>query len=180
MRVLTGIYKGKQISMPQGIRPTQNRVRKAIFDILGDVKDLNFLELFAGSGVVGFEALSQGVKELVLVEAKRACVEVITKNILALGASNCQIIPLDAESAIKSLHKNHQSFEVIFLDPPYYQDTAKNILQTLSAYDILAPDGFLVIQHFKKDSLLVRCPVFGLVKESKYGDTILSFYRKIG
>lgn len=178
MRILTGIYKGKQISMPAGIRPTQNRVRKAIFDVLGDVQDLNFLELFAGSGAVGFEAVSRGAKRLVLVEAQRICVTVIEKNILALGVKNCQVMPLDAEAAVKILHKNHQSFEIIFLDPPYYKDLAKNILQTLGDYDILARNGFLIVQHFKKDNILTEYPAFSLIKESKYGDTILSWYRK--
>jgi 16S rRNA (guanine966-N2)-methyltransferase len=84
MRIISGKYKGRRIQMPKGIRPTQDKVRKALFDILGDISGLSFLELFAGSGAVGFEAVSRGAKELILVEDNRACQLTIAKNIESL------------------------------------------------------------------------------------------------
>ncbi|HTZ11497.1 MAG TPA: 16S rRNA (guanine(966)-N(2))-methyltransferase RsmD [Candidatus Margulisiibacteriota bacterium] len=178
MRITTGIYKGRNIGVPKGIRPTQDKVRKALFDILGDVEGESFLELFAGSGGVGFEALSRGARELVLVEQNQDCLLAIRKNIDSLAAKSCITYPLEAEKAIAALHKDGRRFDIIFLDPPYYKDMAKKILQMLGPYDILAPDGFVVVQHFKKDSLPVENEGLVLVKEAGYGDTFLSFYRR--
>ncbi|MDD5596192.1 MAG: RsmD family RNA methyltransferase, partial [Candidatus Omnitrophica bacterium] len=96
MKIISGISKGVKLTMPKGIRPTQNKVRKALFDILGDIAGLSFLELFAGSGAIGFEALSKGVGELVFVEDQRDCVLAIEKNIAALGSQSCQLYQKDA------------------------------------------------------------------------------------
>jgi len=178
MRIISGIYKGRTLVMPQGIKPTQNRVRKALFDILGELSGLTFLELFSGSGAVGFEALSYGAKELVLVENNRDCLEAINNNIEALGIKNCEIFPHNAEIAIRMLREKGRKFDIVFLDPPYHEDLPKKTLQTLGAYDILAANGFLVIQHFKRDALPKESGDLVLIKESKYGSTLLSFYKK--
>jgi len=178
MRITTGEYRGKQLKMPKGIRPTQDKVRKALFDILGDIEGLSFLELYAGSGAVGLEAVSRGVSELTLVEYNRDCLVAIRKNIEFLKPKACSLYPFEAEKTIKTLHKNERKFDIIFFDPPYYEDLAKKTLQTLTAYDILAPNGFIVTQHFKKDILPVKLANLALFKEAKYGDTVLSFYRK--
>jgi len=178
MRITTGQYKGRQLRMPKGIRPTQNKVRKALFDILGDIEGLSFLELFAGSGAVGFEAISRGVSELTLVEYNRDCLLAIKKNIASLKPKACSLYPLEAERAIAAFFKDKRTFDIIFLDPPYYNDLAKKALQTLSAYDILAPNGLIVFQHFKKDNLPDTLGDLALFKQKAYGDTVLSFYRK--
>ncbi|MDD4953684.1 MAG: 16S rRNA (guanine(966)-N(2))-methyltransferase RsmD [Candidatus Omnitrophica bacterium] len=178
MRIMTGKYKGKAIHMPKGIRPTQNKVRKAIFDILGDITGLSFLEIFAGSGAVGFEAVSRGVAELVLIEYNRDCQLAIRRNIESLAIKSCSLYPHEADQAVRFLHKEGRRFDIIFLDPPYYQGLSKKALQTLEAYDILAPDGFIVVQHFTKDKLPRENGQLVLVKESEYGDTVLSFYKK--
>jgi len=164
--------------MPQGIRPTQAKVRKALFDILRDVSGVSFLELFAGSGAVGFEALSKGIADLSLVEKNNDCFQAIRKNIDALGLKNCNLFRQDADEAIKGFHKESKSFEIIFLDPPYYQDASKKTLQTLAAYDILAPNGVIIIQHFKKDNLPEQLGDLSLFRQYKYGDTVLSFFKK--
>jgi len=188
--------------MPAGIRPTQDKVRKALFDILGDIEGLSFLELFAGSGAVGFEAASRGARDLTLVELNRACLLAIEKNIDALKIRDCNVCPKEADDAIKALHKNKKRFDIIFLDPPYYQDLShsrtalktagyppsmageesgslsKKTLQTLSAYDILTPSGLVIAQHFKKDNLPDALGDLALFRQAHYGDTVLSFYRK--
>jgi 16S rRNA (guanine966-N2)-methyltransferase len=178
MRITTGIYKGRKIWMPKGIRPTQNKVRKALFDILADIEGSSFLELFAGSGAVGFEALSRGARELVLVEHNRDCLLAIRKNIVSLDVRPCAVYAQEAERAIIALDRDARRFDTIFLDPPYYQGEAKKILQMLGAYDILAPNGFVVVQHFKKDKLPAESGELALVKVAGYGDTVLSFYKK--
>jgi len=179
MRIITGIYKGKFIVMPKGIRPTQNVVRKAVFDILGDIEGLSFLELFAGSGAVGLEAKSRGVSELVFVESNRECILALNKNIEALKVKDCSLYPRQAEEAIKDLYKQQRKFDLVFLDPPYYQDLTKKTLQTLGACDILSPNGLIVVQHFKKDPLPDTLGDLNLLRQSKYGATLLSILGKI-
>ncbi len=189
MRITTGIYKGRKIVMPQGIRPTQDKVRKALFDILGDIKGLSFLELFAGSGAVGLEAISRGAVQVVLVEAQRASLEAIEKNIASLGVKDCTVFPIAAAKAVGSLEKAKKSFDIVFLDPPYDKNRAsaqkspdeeesatKKTLQMLGACDIVTPDGLVVAQHFKNDDVPERAGKLELLRQSRYGDTVLSFY----
>ncbi len=163
--------------MPRNIRPTQNKVRKALFDILGDIEDLRFLELYAGSGAVGLEALSRGVSELVLVENDHHSLTELRKNLAQL-APECVLIPKDAESAVRELAERRKTFDIVFLDPPYYREMAKKALQTLGAYDILAPNGFVVVQHFKRDLLPESAGNLKLLRQNRYGDTLLSIYQK--
>jgi 16S rRNA (guanine(966)-N(2))-methyltransferase RsmD len=178
--------------MPKGIRPTQDKVRKALFDILQDIEGLSFLELFAGSGAVGIEALSQGAKEVVFVEQDKRCAEAIKDNLSVIGLLSAKricgsamvcgggyrVIGLDTIEAIKRLSQKKKKFDIIFSDPPYYMDLAKKTLQILGAYDILAPNGFIIMQHFKKDEIPKEAGKLKLIKESRYGDTVLSFYKK--
>ncbi len=129
MRIITGKYKGRTIKMPKGIRPTSNKVRKALFDILGDIKGLSFLELFAGSGAVGIEALSQGAKEAVFVEKNKICLNRIKENLSVMGLRPGRVMGLDVFKAIKQLHQEGKKFDIIFLDPPYFRGLAKKNLE---------------------------------------------------
>jgi 16S rRNA (guanine(966)-N(2))-methyltransferase RsmD len=178
MRIITGKYRNRKIQMPKGMRPTQNIVRKAVFDILGDISGLAFLELFAGSGAVGLEALSRGASSLVMVESNRDSILAIKKNIQLLEVSDCNLYNLEADKGVKLLFLNKKHFDIIFVDPPYLQEMAKKILQTLEGYDILAPHGLIVIQHSKAELLAKNTLKFDLIKEVRYGDTQLSIYRK--
>jgi len=178
MRITSGKYKGKEIKAAGNIRPTQDKVRKAIFDILGDLEGVFFLELFAGSGAVALEALSRGAAECVLVEYNSDCLLAIRKNIDSLKETACTVYPAQADKAIKDFSQQARHFDIIFFDPPYYQGLAKKTLQTLAAYDILTPTGFVIIQHFKKDNLPVSAGDLTLFKQKSYGDTTLSLYKK--
>jgi len=202
MRIISGKYKGRTIMMPKGIRPTQGKVRKAIFDILGDIQGLSFLELFAGSGAVGIEALSGGAGEVIFVEKQVKCIELIKHNLSVVSLSRYEVISLDVEIALGRFNKAKKEFDIVFLDPPYYKGIAsrsrnkaaggfglmgdnekepltKKTLQILSDYDILAANGFIIVKHFKKDNLPVCVGDLVLFKQKKYGDTLLSFYRKV-
>ena len=178
MRITSGKYKGREIKAAKNIRPTQDNVRKAVFDILGDLEGVSFLELFAGSGAVAFEALSRGAVECVLVEYNSECLLAIRKNIASLKEAACTVYPAEVDKAIKDFYQQARRFDIIFFDPPYYQGLAKKTLQTLAAYDILTRNGFVVIQHFKKDNLPVCAGDLTLFKQKIYGDTALSFYKK--
>lgn len=163
--------------MPKGIRPTQNKARKALFDILGDIEGLSFLELFAGSGAVGIEALSRGASELVLVEKDPAALAALKQNLHSLGLPDSMVFPKEAEEAVKVFYGRRKRFDLIFLDPPYHKDMAKKTLQMLSGYDILAPNGLTVAQHFRKEVLPEDLGRLKRIKEAEYGETLLSFYR---
>lgn len=178
MRIITGKYKGRIIKAPKGIRPTEDRVRKAFFDIMGDISGLSFLELFAGSGAMGIEALSLGAKEAVFVENDMKCIKTIEDNIKILGRRGIEIIPQDVLKAIPILAASGRKFDIIFLDPPYYQFMAEKTLQILQDYDILLPSGYIGIQHFKKDTLPAQRRNLVLCKQKEYGDTLLSFYKR--
>ncbi|MFH1269488.1 MAG: 16S rRNA (guanine(966)-N(2))-methyltransferase RsmD [Candidatus Omnitrophota bacterium] len=178
MKIITGKYKGRVIGLPRGIRPTQGVVRKALFDILGDIEGMSFLELFSGSGAVGFEAVSRGVNDLTLVEYNRDCLLAIRKSIEALKLKACALYPGEAEAAIKAICKNKRKFDIIFMDPPYHKGMSKKFLQMIGGYDILAPNGFVVVQHFNREELPKESGNLVLIKQSRYGDTVLSFYHK--
>jgi len=195
MRIISGKYKGRIIKMPQDIRPTQDKVRKALFDILGEIDSLSFLELFAGSGAIGIEAVSRGAKKVVFVEHNPICVRILKNNFSYLLPPTSYLLPLKVSTAVEKLSKDKAIFDIIFMDPPYYKDLAlrlrsgpmmsrveslaKKTLQILSGYDILTPNGFIIVQHFKKDNLPVTAGDLTLFKQARYGDTVLSFYRKV-
>jgi 16S rRNA (guanine(966)-N(2))-methyltransferase RsmD len=188
MRIITGRYKGRAIKAPKDIRPSEDRVRKAFFDIIGDISGLSFLELFAGSGAMGLEALSQGAARVVFVEKDTQAVKAIKENISALFEPDAALsamqrpqvclIHKDCLEAVMFFAKNKEKFDLIFLDPPYYVDLAEKTLQRLEDYDILTASGFVIIQHFKKDRLPQKQGQLVLFKQSQYGDTLLSFYKK--
>ena len=185
MRITSGKFRSRVIKLPKKIRPTQDKVRKALFDILGDIEGLSFLELYAGSGAVGLEAASRGASELTLIESDPECALAITQNIDSLKLASCKLYRFEAQKAIQAFHRDKRAFDLIFMDPPYYNkgkvlndSLAKKTLQMLGAYDILAPNGLLVVQHFKKDDLPEVAGDLRLFRQSRYGDTVLSFYRK--
>src|SRR3989338_9425504 len=115
MRIISGQHKGRVIMMPKGIRPTQNKVRKAIFDILGDIAGLSFLELFAGSGAVGFEAASRGAAEITLVEDNRNALKAIKDNIGSFDITYCNLYSFDVKRAIQFFYKEKRRLDIIFM-----------------------------------------------------------------
>lgn len=172
--------------MPGQIRPTQNIVRKALFDLLGqDLEGLTFLELFAGSGAVGLEALSRGAQKCTFVERDLKCVEIIEQNAKSFNlpflsgpkeAAAYEVIPEDAFVTIKRLAREGRKFDIIFLDPPYEAELAKKALKTLGGYGIVHPASVVVVQHDRREKLPAEPDGFILVQEKQYGSSILSIY----
>ena len=183
MKIIAGQLKGRNFYMPAEIPPTQNVVRKAVFDILGDMSGMDFLELFAGSGAVGFEAFSRGAKTVTLVEHDPHCVEVIHENLKLLGIERSgihsdplMIIPADAFVSIKQLAKRNKKYDIVFLDPPFGHNLGKKALKALGAYDILHANCFLLIQVEKNEILPKQEGRFHLIREKKYGASNLVVY----
>ena len=174
--------------MPKDIRPTQNLVRKALFDILGQELDgEKVLELFAGSGALGLEALSRGAGNVTFVERESHHVEVILENIKRLkieeanpqNKSKVQVLTQDAFASIKLFAKNEEKFDLVIADPPYEEELGKKALKHLGAYDILHPNSVVVIQHYKRQILPQQEGRIMLFREESYGATRLSFYKII-
>ena len=171
--------------MPKDLRTTQNMVRKSLFDSLGqDLEEISFLDLFAGSGANGLEALSRGAQKVTFVEKNPKHVQVIEENlILLLEAENrldfgeCEVVARDVFASIKALFQAKQNFDVIFLDPPYSNGLGKKALKTLGAYDIVHPNSLVVVQHAKREILPEKSGRIVHFREKVFGSTILSFYK---
>lgn len=187
MKIIGGKFRGMNFYMPAGIRPTQNITRKALFDLLGrDWEGVELLDLFAGSGAVGLEALSHGAKKVTFVEKDSRCVSVIGENIQLLLAKhqsykglvrlNYEVLEADGLGSIKQFLKAGKKFDIVFVDPPYRLGLAKKALKLLGGYDILHPNCWLVIQHEIDEKLPDSEGRFNLYKRRSYGNSVLSIY----
>jgi 16S rRNA (guanine(966)-N(2))-methyltransferase RsmD len=182
MRIIGGEFRSRLISMPKGveIRPTQDKVREALFNILGDISGKRVLELFAGSGAFGIEAISRGALYVTFVDNNFRCAEAIRGNLESLGVAGdrYEIIRTNALSVLSRLEKLDEKFDLVFMDPPYHEGAARKCLINVDSYDILSPTGVAVVEHFKKDSLNLELKTLVLEKERRYGDTLITFFRK--
>lgn len=181
MNIIAGIVKGRKLEIPKGIRPTAQKVKEALFNILGDrVKKATVLDLFAGSGSLGIEALSHGAKEAVFVDNNFVCINAIKqslKKVFFLSVSST--IQSDFKKALSFFKRKEKKFDIIFVDPPYGQKLAENVLQEIAQYDILLCNGILIVEHFKKEILSSEVGNLVLERQRKYGDTILALYRNL-
>ena len=185
MKIIGGKFKGRNFYMPKGIKPTQNLVREALFDILGqDLEGQSFVDLFAGSGAVGIEALSRGAKKVIMVEKDPRCCEIIHENLKLLSpdqkygmVTGCEVINSDAFASVKMLSKRRSKSDIIFFDPPFGRGLAKKTLKTLMAYDIVQPTCIILIQYSGPESLPDAHERFTLLKERRYGRSFLAIYQ---
>ncbi len=184
MRILSGSLRGRNYYMPAQIQPTQNIMRKALFDILGhDLKGLHLLELYAGSGAVGIEAISLGAKTVTFVEKDPRCYRVIQENLDLLKiplvrdrVAQYHLINADALPTIKRFEREGKKFDWVFFDPPYGLDLAKKTLNTLSTHDILQPVCFVIAQHDGAEKLPSESGRFTLLSKRAYGKSFLTIY----
>jgi len=181
MRVIGGVYRSRLIDMPKGveIRPTQDRVREAIFNILGDISGKVVLDLFSGSGAFGIESLSRGASKSTFVENNVRCVQTIEKNIenLKIPADRYDVIKGSAIRAVYGLDESGFKYDIVFMDPPYHRDLARNCLINLDSCDILSQFATVVVEHYKLDELDLDLASLVLDKERKYGDTVITFLK---
>ena len=154
-------------------------VRSALFNILSDfVEDSRFLDLFAGTGSVGIEALSRGAKSCVFVDNAPEAIKLIHKNLEALGLKNkASVLKLDVFEAIEHLAVENEQFDLIFVGPPYHKRLAHRTLTKLSRYSLLEREGMIITEIFKKEELEAEYGNLVLMNQHKYGDNRLLFYR---
>jgi len=178
MRVSGGTGKGRTLRVPAGagVRPTSDKVRQALFNILGDrVPGAIFLDLFAGAGGIGIEALSRGAEQVVFVDSSQDSLSVIRKNIEIVGFGvHARVVAMKAEAFLK---RQTAPFDIIFLDPPYKAELLP-ILEGIAGSGILKQDGIVIAEHFKKQPSPAQAGQLLLSREAVYGDTVLAFYRK--
>ena len=162
-----------------GLRPTQDKVREAVFNVIREkIPGSAVLDLYAGSGAFGIEALSRGAHLAIFVDDNTKCIRTVESNLssLEVDAKFFQLFKRNALKAIESLRKDGSKFDIIFLDPPYHGELAKNSLIKVDACDIVSQHGFVIIEHFKKNIMPEDLPGIRLFKRKKYGDTVISFY----
>ena len=163
--------------MPAGIRPTQNVLRAAIFDLLGhDLRDLSFLELFAGSGAVSLEAISRGAKEAVMVEHNDLNAKTIQENCELLGielGGDFSLVHADAFATVKQISEEGRKFDIVFFDPPYGQKMAKKTLKLLSSRDILHAQSLVCVQVEASENLEIP-DIFTVLTQRRYGSSYLT------
>ncbi len=181
MRVISGKYRGRIIYIPKGvkIRPTADKVREALFDILKNrISGASFLDLYCGSGACGIEAISNGSEDIYFVDSDPRCIATVKRNLEDLILPITNVFKMDAIESIRFFIKKGLQFDIIFLDPPYYRDLIRNTLLALGSYDILTQSGLIIAESFKKDLLPEETKIFKLFRQKFYGDTVLSFYEK--
>ncbi len=180
MRVIAGRYGGRRLAAPKGrtTRPTSERVREALFAMLGDVEGARVLDLYAGTGALGIEAASRGAKRVVFVERDRGAIEALRKNLSTLGLSDeqAQIRREDAEDALKRARERKETYDLILIDPPY--GWAPELGPRLSAAleGQLAPNGRVVVESDRRMPLALQLGM-ACEKERTYGDTTIAIHR---
>ena len=197
MRVIAGTFRGRRLAVPKGnrlVRPTADRVKESVFSILREqVVGANFLDLCAGTGSMGIEALSRGAKHATFLDRDPRCIAIIERNldICGLTTGPCaryNLLCRDILKGITYLHKRAAVFEVIYFDPPYgvgLEDNSQrcielytNSLALLAEAALLDIGGILLVEHAKQVALPDAVGSLIRNRQTHYGDTLISFYRR--
>jgi 16S rRNA (guanine966-N2)-methyltransferase len=183
LRVVAGIVKGHKLKTVKGMktRPTSDMVKEALFNIIaGYVKEAEVLDIFAGTGSLGIEALSRGAKSAVFIDTDREAISVIRQNLESTRLANkAEIIKGDAFSVLDRLGSAQRKFDIILLDPPYHKNFVNETLKIVQKHGIIKPDGIIAVERDEHDSVNEAFGTLKLVRDQKYGGTVLSFYRLV-
>ncbi|WP_255639797.1 16S rRNA (guanine(966)-N(2))-methyltransferase RsmD [Aquibacillus saliphilus] len=175
MRVISGEHKGRQIKpVPNQLtRPTTDKVKEALFQIIGPFfEGGNCLDLFAGSGGLGIEALSRGMDKAIFVDKHPKAIHTIHENLRTLKLeARAEVFRNDAFRAIKAAAKRELVFDLIFLDPPYAKVSYQDLLEEISKFDLLAINGLIICEHDKRKELPLEYSGFKQIKSELYGST---------
>lgn len=182
MRIISGTFRGLHLQSLKGasLRPTSDQMRETLFDVLGPaVVGGRFLDVYAGSGAVGLEALSRGATEVVLVESHRGAAELIGRNLENLGnPSGVRILGCKAATALERLSAEGIPFDYVFLDPPYAEIRGyHHTLRQLGRSSLLRPGSVVIAEHCRHVELEERYGPLKRFRSLRHGDSQLSFYR---
>ncbi|MCB2181839.1 MAG: 16S rRNA (guanine(966)-N(2))-methyltransferase RsmD [Desulfobulbaceae bacterium] len=188
MRIISGTARGRRLVSPGGkgrkgeIRPTSDRAREAIFNVLArEVDGARVLDLFAGTGALGLEALSRGARSALFVDKGQTSIDLVSKNIELCGFwPESTVVRRDLTRSLFFL-KNHMpkgGFSLVFVDPPYLKCSLRRLLDDLAQDDIVASGGMLVVESSSTDTLPETASCFVLVDRRSYGEAGFWLYRK--
>lgn len=179
MRVITGKARGVTLKTPDGLqtRPTTDRVKEALFSIINfDIPGSRVLDLFGGTGQLGIEALSRGAKSAVFVDAGEPACRLIRENLKRTKLeADGRVVRSDY---LAYLNRCREQFDIVFLDPPYAEVFLENSLKRIAEIDILQSNGIIVTERPLGKDLSVEMEGFTRSKDYKYGNTLLTIYRK--
>jgi 16S rRNA (guanine966-N2)-methyltransferase len=182
MRVISGEARGHKLKAPAGLntRPTTDRVKEAVFSMISEyILNACVLDLFAGSGALGIEALSRGAGECVFIDNDAESVKTVKLNLTKTGLINkAKIYKNNYENALEILIKKDKKFDIVFLDPPYYENFLIKTLKILSNSDIISNEGIIVAEHLKKDTEINIPEQFTIDRKKRYGDTEILIIKK--
>ena len=174
MRVVAGKHRGRRLKAPPGTgtRPTSDRVREALFSILGSVEGLRVLDIFAGSGALGIEALSRGAAQAVFVDRSHKATQAVRANLAALNIE-AEVRPIEARAALRAASARREAYDLVFLDPPYRRaaELGRELSEGLAA--VLAPGARVVTESDRRAPLELDLP---LADERRYGDTVIRIH----
>ncbi|MGM9858251.1 MAG: 16S rRNA (guanine(966)-N(2))-methyltransferase RsmD [Bacilli bacterium] len=177
MRIIGGIYRHRNIIFPseKTTRPTKDRIRESLFSSLGEsIGSKRVLDLFAGSGAYGIEALSRGASFCAFVDLENEPIKCIKSNLSTLKIENAKVIKSDYKNYLNTLQEN--SFDIVLLDPPYALDVCNDIVDLLINRNIIANDGIIIVETDKE--FLIDESLFSKVKRFKYGFIHLTILRR--
>jgi 16S rRNA (guanine966-N2)-methyltransferase len=174
MRVIAGSRRGATLVTPRGgrVRPTSDRVREAVFSILGALDGKQVLDLYAGSGALAIEALSRGAAQATLIDSSRAAIAAIRRNLAALGLT----AEVRHERALEFLQRAREAarqYDLVFLDPPYRHASGLSLQLSSAVVPVLAPDAIVVVESDRRGPLELDLP---LHDERRYGDTLIRIH----
>lgn len=180
MRVIAGTQKGRRLHGPKGpgLRPTADRVKEALFSILGNrIVGARFLDLYAGTGAIGIEALSRGAQQVTFVESNPTAIRVLHANVAQckLDAA-AEIQTCSACTFLKRQAKTAAQYDIVFADPPYQQDQLAELWPVLAGTEVITPDALIVLEHASKSAMLPANSRLNLLRQYRYGDTTLSVF----
>lgn len=161
------------------IRPTADRVREALFNILGrKPSQAVVLDLFAGSGALGIEALSRGAREAVFVDKSSAALRIVNQNLKLCHLEPCsQVLRWDVVRNLNCLHSHQGRFSLIFLDPPYSKGLITPVLKHLADQQLAAPEATVIVEHDPSESVVSPSDQWATIDQRRYGQTQLSFFQ---
>ncbi|ATB34219.1 16S rRNA (guanine(966)-N(2))-methyltransferase RsmD [Melittangium boletus] len=183
MRIVAGSARGRALAGPKAtskhIRPTADRVRESLFNVLGQwFEGQKVLDLYAGTGALGLEAVSRGAMRVVLVDSDREALALCRANTDTLGfGARVEVLAQPVERALETLGKRGDRFQLIFADPPYAARVVETVLEGVAKHGVLAAGGTVVIEHDKREPAPEAHVGFSQVDQRRFGDTLVSLFR---
>jgi 16S rRNA (guanine966-N2)-methyltransferase len=187
MRIIAGTYRSRILKSLKGLalRPTSDYMRETLFNVLGPaIEGSRFLDVFAGTGAVGIEALSRGAAEAVFIENHSATATLIRRNLESLGIrGGATVLPMDAVKGLEKLQAKHKSndagFDFVYVDPPYAAaEDYQRVLRFLGSASFLSPAAVVIAEHRKTATLAEQVGTLRRARILRQGDAALTFYRK--